>query len=87
MGKTTGAASTQDERICRSTQESGEPGYVIRVSGANVTNKIDRQPRAPVYKGLHPARPAIVKQYKIGRPAKRLSLTGQPRWHCEGRGR
>jgi hypothetical protein len=78
MGKTTGAAGAQDERICRPMQESGDPGYVIRISGANATNKIDRQVRAPVHKRLHSARPAVVKQYKISRSAKWLNLIGEP---------
>jgi hypothetical protein len=87
MGKTTGAAGAQDERICRTAQESDEPGYVIRVFGANVTNKVDWHVIAPVRGGLQSAAAAVVKQYKISRPAERLNLTGKPRWRCEGRGR
>jgi hypothetical protein len=61
MGKTTGAAGAQDERICRPAQESDEPGYVIHVSGANVTNKVDRHMLAPVRGGLQSAAAAAVK--------------------------
>ena len=87
MGKTTGSAGAQDERICRPAHESGEPRYVIRVSGANVTNKVDRHVLAPVRGGLQSAAAAVVKQYKISRSAERLNLTGKPRWRCEGRER
>src|SRR5215472_5918940 len=85
MGKTTGAARAQDERICPSAQEPCEPGDVTHVSGTHVTNKVDRHVLAPVRGGLQSAAAAVVKQYKISRPAERLNLIGKPRRRSEGR--
>ena len=77
-GQNHGHRRRQDERICGPAQELGEPRYVIRVSGADVTSKVDRHVLAPVRGGLQSAAAAVVKQYEISRPAERLNLTGEP---------
>ncbi len=77
MRKSARPAGAQDEADCLACQKPGKAGEIIAVAEADVTNKIDRQPLAPVLGGLASAPAAIMQQDEIERLVPVLCMVGQ----------
>jgi hypothetical protein len=70
MSKSARPAGAQDEADCLACQNPRKAGEIIAVAEADVANKIDWQPLAPVPSGLAGARGAILVPF--------LHMVGQP---------
>src|ERR1700686_4718404 len=85
MGKTTRPTGAQDEPDRSSSQEPQDPGDVVWIAVANLTNDVDPQARAPALNGLPDIPPFLLEHDEVKRPAAILTFFRQPCGHRERR--